>query len=401
MRPLATRACTSTWRDTAAAAIAFAALAVGHPSDGVAQTAEIIPFSGVIQIVDDATGERVDVDGTRPMRFFFYDDTGTWRGVEEYSDQDARSCSELDDCSVEIRGGRFSVALGQYRDLTDIFEDASGITVNVSMYVGDGWRSFGAQRIGLAPFATMAGAATDLDVDGTVNADTTAVGGDLMADAVEVDGDLVVNGPLSVSEVTPSSGLSLLGDVSVDGNVSTPTRFSLDDSTLVIPLNGADRTLLTAADIGSSAFVYLWGSNGVRLTEDDGAVTINGDLETYTGDSAGVDLSDGSIEFSRFSFGPTFYLINTHRIDMGTSASATLEVDPNDYHCTIGGLNFGSADLDYGDDRTAIRAYVTPNESDYTVIADIPSHNSSHEDHDVGIVCFDREYANIISEWGE
>lgn len=367
-------------------------------SVALAQTPTVIPYSGIIEVIDDETGERVLVDGPQQMRFTLYDASGGYLWRENRSARGARDCPAIDDCSVEVHNGRFTVALGEYEAITNDILLADGLQVGIGIVAAGAWADFPTlQQIGVVPYAASAEHATDLYVDGAIDTGSTTVGGDLELTNVDVDGDAEFGGELASSSVASGADSTATGTVEVDGEVATATTLSVTGSSLTLPIGGTDTIVATLFDAGSQIISFA-DSGDVYLTDNNGVVTIEGDVRAIG--SVGLYMYNTDLEFRDFTWEAGDELIRTHYLDFGTSTSTTLDVDPDEWVCTIGGLDFGTGDLQDSSSNRILSAYLIPNDDTYTVFADMSSHNGDHEEHRVGVVCFDANMTDIGADFG-
>jgi len=373
-------------------------------SAAYAQVSSTVAYSGYLQIVDDESGELVTVDGEYGISFGLYDAEGTLQWAEIHADTEFFACEDYGTCSVDVHNGRFSVDLGTISPIGDTLATGDELYLATSLQVGDEWIQFPTrQRFGLAPHATLTEAATDLAVDTITSATTTDVGGDLDVPSVAVTGDVTIGGALDATSVTTDGAFGSDGTINVTGDVATATVVSVNpsavDTTAVeFTIDGTRRSLATVGEFFGSGIALIDADDGINLTDADGSVTLNGTVETTNG-SLGIITQGGNIEFDDFTL-TREYPIHTYIVNVGSNASTTFAVDPDDWHCTIGSMDFGRGDLESGSNRELLQMYLSPNADNYTLHANMDHHNSDPEEKVVGIICFDTSVTEVGAEWG-
>lgn len=394
--------CRTGWPDRAKILIATGAAAATSlvaGSAAYAQVSSTVAYAGYLQIVDDESGELVTVDGEYGMSFGLYDADGTLQWAEIHADTEFFACEDYGTCSVDVHNGRFSVDLGTISPIGDTLATGDELYLSTALQVGDEWIQFPTrQRFGLAPHATLTEAATDLAVDTITSATTTDVGGDLDVPSVAVTGDVTIGGALDATSVTTDGALGAGGTINVTGDVATATVLSVDSGELEYPIDGTSYALGTVGDLWGTGIAIIEADDGINLTDADGSVTLNGTVETTNG-SLGIITQGGTIEFDDFTL-TREYPIHTYIVDVGSSASTTFAVDPDDWHCTIGSMDFGRGDLESGNNRNILQMYLSPNADNYTLHANMDHHNSDPEEKVIGIICFDTSVTEVSAQWG-
>ncbi|MCA9564442.1 MAG: hypothetical protein KC561_13190, partial [Myxococcales bacterium] len=171
----------------------------------------VFPYEGYLRVGGEAGGSDAAI--AVPMRFTLYDTDGNAVWSEEYSDDGSnKSCDTVTDCSVVVRNGRFSVALGQYSSIGTL-DMSADYFVGIELRQDGSWFDLdNRQRLAPVAWTFLSEEAENMAVDGdvtvlgNVDCNTTSVsavdlraggyvdaGGPLTATSVVISGDAQMN----------------------------------------------------------------------------------------------------------------------------------------------------------------------------------------------------------------
>lgn len=381
-------------RQAFGALLAIAACATAS-SDARAQSqVRVIPYEGYLRVAPELGGELGDI--SIPMRFTLYGSDGTAVWSEEYSGTPETNSCDLDDCSVAVIDGRFSVGLGQYDGGIIDLDWSQAYYLGIELYADGAWFDLdNRERLAPVPWAFLAEQATNYAVDGEV-----AVDGDLLcrdtavsAHSLVVTGAATVESHINVSTTSVTTSADVDGTVRLSGGITTAALLLQDGAPISLAPGDevivGDGTSLVFDRNGSLANGFDIGGN---LTV--ASATLNGGLDaTSTNTNGTLTMEDWSVVGSRD-------LIRVVWVSMSGFAYGDTGVDYDQYWCIVAGMWIKDGRFS-GSSSSALFFYNTYERDDgnWGVESNVPHNDSDAETHNVGVICVQRQAAVVPSDW--